>query len=153
MIRLEIPAREAIELHHAVFDLNGTLATDGTFVPGIPDRLRKLSEALSLHILTAGTHGNIAELEKMVGLAFHLVNSGEEKVHYVEQLDSRTVIAFGNGTNDTGMLGLAAIGVAILGAEGLSMSALREADLLVRSPIDAIDLVLRPKRLVATLRG
>ena len=153
MIRLEIPAREVIELHHAVFDLNGTLATDGNFIPGIPDRLRKLSEILTLHVLTAGTHGNIPELEKRVDLAFHLVNSGEEKIHYVEQLDPRTVIAFGNGTNDTGMLGLAAIGVAILGAEGLSMHALRGADLLVCSPIDAIDLVLRPKRLVATLRG
>ena len=153
MIRLEIPAYETIELHHAVFDLNGTLATDGKLIPGVPDRLRKLSKALTLHILTAGTHGNIAELEEMLGLDFHLVSSGEEKVQYVEHLNPRTVIAFGNGANDTGMLGLAALGVAILGAEGLSMSALRAADILVRSPIDAIDLVLRPKRLVATLRG
>lgn len=152
MIRLKIPAREVIELHHAVFDLNGTLAIDGKLIPGVPDRLRKLSETLTLHILTAGTHGNIAELEKLLGLAFQLVNSGEEKVQYVEQLDPRTVIAFGNGTNDAGMLRLAAIGVAILGAEGLSLRTLREADLLVRSPLDAVDLMLRPKRLVATLR-
>lgn len=152
MIRLEIPAYAVVELHHAVFDLNGTLATDGKLISGVADHLRRLADVLTLHILTAGTHGNIAELEATLGLTFHLVSSGEEKVRYVELLGPRTVIAFGNGTNDTGMLRLAALGVAILGAEGLSLPALREADILVRSPIDAIDLVLYPRRLVATLR-
>jgi soluble P-type ATPase len=153
MIQLQIPAREVIKLHHAVFDLNGTLATDGRLIPGVTHRLRKLARMLTLHILTAGTHGNIAELEEALGLAFHLVSSGEEKVRYIEQLDPCTVIAFGNGANDVGMLRLAALGIAILGTEGLSLDALRGADILVRSPTDALDLVLYPKRLVATLRG
>ena len=125
---------------------------DGVFVPGVPDRLLKLSEILQMHILTAGTHGNLAELEERAGLTFQLIAHGEEKRRYVEQLDPCTVIAFGNGTNDASMLRLAEIGVAILGAEGLSMEALRAADILVRSPLDAMDLVLRPKRLLATLR-
>lgn len=153
MIRVEIPARDAIELHHAVFDLNGTLATDGRLSAGVPRRLRTLAGMLKLHILTAGTHGHIAELEERLGLAFHLVSSGEEKVRYVEQLDPCTVIAFGNGANDAGMLRLAALGVAILGAEGLSLDALRGANIVVRSPTDALDLVLYPNRLLATLRG
>ena len=59
----------------------------------------------------------------------------------------------GNGANDAGMLRLAAIGVAVLAAEGVAISALHAADVLVSGPIDAIELVLKPKRLVATLRG
>lgn len=153
MIHLDIPGRGVIELHHAIFDLNGTLATDGTLIPGIQGRLQQLGEQLELHILTAGTHGNIAEFEQTLGRAFHLIQHGEEKRRYVEALDPRTVIAFGNGTNDTGMLRVAAIGVAILGTEGLSMSALRTADVLIASPLEAIDLVLSPKRLLATLRA
>lgn len=153
MIRLDIPARGVIELHHAVFDINGTLAIDGMAVPGIADRLKKLSEQLSLHALTAGTHGNMNELEQALHLTIKRIESGDEKRRYVEQLDPQHVIAFGNGVNDVGMLRLAAIGVAVLAEEGVAIGALQAAVILAQSPLDALDLALNPIRLVATLRG
>jgi soluble P-type ATPase len=119
----------------------------------VVDRLKALGEHLSLHALTAGTHGNIAELEQVLGFPLHLITSGEDKLHYVQQLGPAQVIAFGNGMNDVGMLRVAAIGVAVLAGEGAAMSALHAADVLALGPIDAIELVLHPKRLVATLRG
>jgi len=153
MIRIDIPLRGIVELQHAVFDVNGTLAVDGKPIPGVADRLKALGEHLSLHVLTAGTHGNIAELEHALGFPLHMITIGEEKVHYVEQLGPASVIAFGNGMNDVGMLRLAAIGVAVLAGEGVAIGALQAADVLALGPVDAIDLVLNPKRLVATLRG
>ena len=153
MIRIDIPLRGIVELQHAVFDVNGTLAVDGKLIPGLADRLKALGEHLSLHVLTAGTHGNIAELERALGFPLHMITIGEEKVHYVEQLGPASVIAFGNGMNDVGMLRLAAIGVAVLAGEGVAIGALQAADVLALGPVDAIDLVLNPKRLVATLRG
>ncbi len=96
MIRLDIPSRGIIELHHAVFDINGTLALDGSPFPGIPDGLLRLAEHLSLHALTAGTHGNLAELEQALAIPIQLIESGEEKTRYVEQLGPAQVIAFGN---------------------------------------------------------
>jgi soluble P-type ATPase len=153
MIRIDIPQRGIIELQHAVFDVNGTLAIDGMPFPGVVDRLQDLGAHLSLHALTAGTHGNIVELERTLGLPLHIINSAEEKAHYMQQLGPEHVIAIGNGMNDVGMLRLAAIGVAILGAEGMAVRLLQTADLVVCSPLDAIDLLLKPKRLVATLRG
>jgi soluble P-type ATPase len=153
MIRIDIPQRGIVELQHAVFDVNGTLAVDGWPIPGVVERLKALGEHLSLHALTAGTHGNLAELEQEMGLPLHIIVTGEEKKRYVEQLGPAQVIAFGNGMNDVGMLRLAAIGVAILAGEGLAIAAVQAADVLAFGPIDAIDLVLNPKRLVATLRG
>jgi len=153
MIRIDIPLRGIVELQHAVFDVNGTLAVDGKPIPGVADRLKALGEHLSLHVLTAGTHGNIAELERVLGFPLHMITIGEEKVHYVEQLGPASVIAFGNGMNDVGMLRLATIGVAVLAGEGVAIGALQSADVLALGPVDAIDLVLNPKRLVATLRG
>ena len=153
MIRIDIPLRGIVELQHAVFDVNGTLAVDGKPIPGVTDRLKALGEHLSLHVLTAGTHGNIAELERVLGFPLHMITIGEEKVHYVEQLGPASVIAFGNGMNDVGMLRLAAIAVAVLAGEGVAIGALQAADVLALGPVDAIDLVLNPKRLVATLRG
>lgn len=152
MILLEIPPREVIELQHAVFDINGTLAIDGTPIPGAVERLKSLADLLSLHALTAGTQGNLAELEQALGLPLHIISSGEEKTRYVQQLGPGNVVAFGNGMNDVGMLRLAAIGIAILAGEGLAVGALQAADVLALGPLDAMDLLLKPKRLVATLR-
>jgi len=153
MIRIDIPQRGIIELQHAVFDVNGTLAVDGIPIPGVVDHLHLLARQLSLHALTAGTHGNIAELERSFGFPLHMIVTGEEKVRFVEQLGPAGVIAFGNGRNDVAMLRVAAIGVAILAGEGVAIDALQAADVLALGPVDAIDLVLKPKRLIATLRG
>jgi soluble P-type ATPase len=152
MIQVDIPLRGTIELHHAVFDINGTLALDGEALPAAVDRLAKLTPLLSLHALTANTYGNAETLEHLLGFPVHLVTSGEDKRRYVEQLGPARVIAFGNGRNDLSMLRIAAIGVAILGTEGLAMDAFQAADIVVSNPIDALDLLLHPKRLVATLR-
>jgi soluble P-type ATPase len=153
MILIDIPQRGIIELHHAVFDVNGTLAVDGMPISGVIDRLQKLAEHLTLHALTAGTHGNVAELEGVIGFPLHLIATGEEKMRYVEQLGPAGVIAFGNGRNDVAMLHLAAIGVAILAGEGVAIETLQAADVLAHGPVEAIELVLNPKRLIATLRG
>jgi P-type E1-E2 ATPase len=153
MIHIDIPQRGLFELHHAVFDINGTLAVDGKPLPKVAAALKALAAYLSIHLLTAGTHGNLKELEETFGFPLHVISNGEEKTQYVQQLGADKVIAFGNGMNDAGMLSQAALGVAVLAAEGVAITTLKAADILVSGPVDAIELILNPKRLVATLRG
>jgi soluble P-type ATPase len=153
MIHIDIPQRGFLELHHAVFDINGTLAVDGKPLPNVAASLTSLAAFLSIHLLTAGTHGNLKELEETLGFPLQIINNGEEKAWYVQQLGADKVIAFGNGANDAEMLRKAAIGVAVLTTEGVAISALQASDVLVYGPIDAIELLLHPKRLMATLRG
>jgi soluble P-type ATPase len=50
------------------------------------------------------------------------------------------------------MLKSAKIGIAVCLNEGCSSDAITSADIMVKSPIDAFDLLLYPKRLKATLR-
>ncbi len=152
-IEIDIPQRGIIELQHAVFDVNGTLAVDGIAIEGIAAQLKTLSEQLSIHLLTAGTHGNIKELEQTLGFPLHHVVRGDEKMRYVQNLGPINVVAVGNGTNDASMLRLAAIGVVVMTSEGISTKALQGADIIVSSPTKAIELLLKPKRLTATLRG
>src|ERR1700730_3865350 len=152
MIRIDIPGRGRIELTDAVFDVNGTIAVDGVMIAGVAERLQRLQEHLSIHILTAGTHGNIAELERALGFPLQIISTGEDKARFVQQLGPEHVIAFGNGSNDAAMLRLAAISVAVFTSEGMSIQALHAADVLAQGPLDAIDLALHPKRLIATLR-
>jgi soluble P-type ATPase len=153
MLHIEIPSRGMIELRHAVFDLNGTLAVDGLLLTGVVDRLKVLADLLAIHILTAGTHGNLSELTQMLKYPFHTIGNGQDKARFVQELGPANVVAFGNGANDATMLELAAIGIAVMTAEGVAASALEAADLFAPDPLAAIDMLLQPKRLLATLRG
>jgi soluble P-type ATPase len=76
----------------------------------------------------------------------------EQKEALIRQLGASSVVAIGNGSNDAGMMQTAAVSIAVIGREGLSGEALVEADVVVTHILDAIDLLLMPKRLSATLR-
>lgn len=152
-IEINIPQRGIIELQHAVIDINGTLAVDGIAIEGIAEKLKLLSEQLSIHLLTAGTHGNLKELEQALGFPLHHAVLADEKMRYVQNLGPINVVAIGNGANDARMLRLAAIGIVVMTPEGISTKAWQGADIVVGNPANAIELLLKPKRLIATLRG
>jgi soluble P-type ATPase len=70
----------------------------------------------------------------------------------LDQLGREKCAVIGNGTNDVLVLEAAAIGFAVLGPEGASAAALRSADIVCASAADALDLLLEPRALSATLR-
>ena len=153
MIEIDIPGKGLLRLEHAVFDVNGTLALDGELLPGVAERLAALGERLTLHMLTADTHGRQVEIDAALGFSATIVSRGSvEKAAYVLSLGGERVAAIGNGANDTHMLQAAGLSIAILGPEGLAFDALKNADVVVASILDALDLLLKPDRLRATLR-
>lgn len=154
MIHLDIPGRGILELEDLVLDLNGTIALDGEVLAGVPERLAALSESLTVHLVTADTQGQAAMIAEQLGVKLVLVSPGDEaeqKRSLVERLGAERVVAVGNGANDAGMLQAAALGIAILGPEGLAGEAWQAAD-VVAGIHQALDLLLHPRRLVATLR-
>jgi soluble P-type ATPase len=70
----------------------------------------------------------------------------------LESLDPTRTVAIGNGNNDHLILKEAALGIAVLGEEGMSVLAMKDADIVVKDISNALDLFLKPKRLIATLR-
>lgn len=155
MINIIIPGWGNMEIENLILDLNGTLSTDGEIPPIVKEKLDHLSRDLNIYILTADTQGNA---EQMVSdLEVTLVKVPEEgsakgKLKFLESLDPSRTVAIGNGNNDRLMLKEAALGILVLGEEGVSVSTLKDSDLLVKSISDALDLFLKPKRLIATLR-
>ena len=153
MIEVEIPGRGQFRLAHAVFDVNGTLALDGELLPGVAERMAALQEKLTVHMLTADTHGRQAAIDAALGMQATIIKRGAvEKSAYVLQLGADQVTAIGNGANDALMMQTAVISIAVLGPEGLAVPALTAADLVAASITDALDLLLNPRRLVATMR-
>ena len=75
-----------------------------------------------------------------------------QKEQYIRKLGADKVAAVGNGNNDSKMLEASRLSICVSLKEGCSIEALGVSQIFVQSPIDAIDLFLNPKRLVATLR-
>lgn len=152
MIKLHIPGRGDYRLEHLALDVNGTLCLDGRLISGVAGRLQALREHLAVHILTADTFGKIAEIEKALDISALRIRTSADKAALVERVGSASVVAVGNGANDAAMLAAAALGLAVLGPEGVAREALEAADVVVPDVLVALDLLLNPKRLVATLR-
>lgn len=117
--------------------------------------LALLSERLSIHLVSADTHGHGSQTATSLGVNFIRVDPGAEshqKRRFVERLGRENVVAVGGGANDRQMLEAAALGIAVLGSEGMAVASLTAADVVVGSIQDALDILLKAQRLVATLR-
>ena len=156
MLEVNVPGWKSLRLEHIVFDFNGTLACDGVLLPGVEERLNRLADLLAIHVLTADTHGTVRaacrNVRGEVGITTESIGA-VEKERFVWSLSAPSVVAVGNGTNDHLMLAAAALGIVILGPEGTSARALATADIVVGSINDGLDLLLHPKRLIASLRA
>ena len=78
--------------------------------------------------------------------------SGEDKLRKLDELGRQRTGVIGNGANDLLVLEAAALGIAVIGPEGASSAAIRAADVVCVSIVDALDLLLEPRALTATLR-
>jgi len=153
--RIDIPGWGNIEIENIVIDLNGTVATDGRIPVDVKEKIRSLSKIAKIYILTADTQGTADQ--EIPGMNVELIkipgeSSKMRKFEFLKTLDLELTVAIGNGNNDQVILKEAAIGIAVLGDEGISVSAMKSADIVVRNIHDALELFLKPKRLLATLR-
>jgi P-type E1-E2 ATPase len=154
MIEIDIPGRATLKLEHLVLDVNGTIARDGRLTLGVAPRLRDLKHQITIHMLTADTHGKQASIDSMLEMkATIITGGGDEKADFVKKLGAQSVVAIGNGANDAAMCKAAELGIAVLGQEGLAVALLHEVDVLARDIVTALDLLLFPARLRATLRA
>ncbi|MBI5964308.1 MAG: HAD hydrolase family protein [Chloroflexi bacterium] len=152
---LTIPGCGVYELEHLVMDVNGTIAVDGQLIEGLSKKIGALRDRLTVHLLTADTHGKQSVIDQQLGLtAVRIAQGGEsfQKAGYVSMLGCEKVVAIGQGANDAEMLELARLGICVMSAEGTAKETLLAADLVVPNIIYALDLLERPLRIVASLR-
>ncbi len=155
MIELTIPGRGPLRIKHFVTDVNGTLAVDGIVIDGLAKRLSSLRDRLEIHMLTADTHGRQAAIDELLKLKATRVQPGNEaitKANFVRELGAETVVAIGQGANDSQMLKVAALGICVMSQEGVAVETLLSADLVVPDIFAALDLLDKPLRIIASLR-
>jgi soluble P-type ATPase len=151
-LSLEIPGWKSFALDHLVLDVNGTLTDRGELIEGVAERLSRVTAALDVHLLSADTFGTLDEVAARLGALGTRVASGDDKRRVLSDLGAEHCVAVGNGANDEAMFEAAALAVAVVGPEGAAGAALRAADVVCSSILDALDLLLDERVLAATLR-
>jgi len=147
-----VPGRPNLTLSYLMLDFTGTLARDGTLLPGVALRLRALNRRLTIVVATADTLGKAITSLDGLPVEIKLVKTGQEKLRLLEDIGPSRVMAIGNGRNDVPMVRRAAIGVAVVGPEGAASDLIGAADIVVRDIRDGLDLLANPLRLTATFR-
>jgi soluble P-type ATPase len=130
------------------------MATDGSISLEVKEKIGALSRLAKIYILTANPQGPADE--KMSGMKAELIkvsneDSKQRKFDFLRTLNLDMTVAIGNGSNDQLILKEAALGIAVLGDEGVSVSAIKSADIVVKNIQSALDLFLKPRRLITTL--
>ena len=155
MIQFNVPGVGEYELEHLVMDVNGTLAVDGQLMDGVAAKISALRKSLTIHLLTADTHGKQAVIDQQLDLtAVRIASGGEstQKAEYVRKLGSEKVAAIGQGANDSEMLAVARLGICVMSVEGVAKDTLLAADLIAPDTLSALELFEKPLRIVASLR-
>ncbi|WP_456483077.1 HAD family hydrolase [Methanopyrus kandleri] len=157
MIEVEIPGRGELRLEHLVLDYNGTIASGGKLLESVVEPLQELTEIVHVVVASADTYGTVEDELTGAGLDIEVYgvsagNEREDKAELIEELGPEVCAAVGNGANDELMLKRAALGICVIGPEGACSRTLLSADVVVREPREALELLLDPKALRATLR-
>ena len=155
MIEIDVPGFTRYRLQHIVLDVNGTIAKDGQLLEGVKEIFAELRPKLDIHLVTADTHGGQKIIDETLGLTavrIETQNQVKAKLDYIKKLGMDKVVAVGNGANDSAMLEHAALGIVILGPEGAAIETLLKARVAVPDIRAALEILLYPKRLMATLR-
>jgi soluble P-type ATPase len=155
MQTITIPNYADLQIEHVVLDYNGTLASGGILSEKTRRCLKELTGLYHVYVITADTFGTVKQELEVFDLEVIILSSSDhtsEKSQLIERLGAVQTAAMGNGNNDRLMLERAALSVALMGSEGCAVETMHAADILCGSIVDAMELLIYPKRLVATLR-
>lgn len=155
MLTIDVPGYKRFDLEHLVLDFNGTIACDGKIIDGVNERLNHLAESLNIHVLTADSFGS-AHTE-LIGYPCELYvleqkKQDQGKLEYIRRLGFNSTVCIGNGQNDQLMLKEADLGICVCMAEGAAIRSILSADILCPDILSALDLLIHPQRLIATMR-
>jgi soluble P-type ATPase len=158
-ITIDIPGFGKLQINAILSDYTGTLSFGGKLVTGVKDRLVRLAQLVDIHVVTADSFGTAEEeLEGLPLFCRKLEGPGEDvqKQRYAMELNPRCLASFGNGNNDRLHMKLVkeagGLTIAVDNGEGCAHEAIRHANVFVAGAVNALDLLLEPTRLRATLR-
>lgn len=152
-MKYSIPGQEPFEINTLILDLNGTLSIGGVIPEGVKERLDNVKDlGFSTVFFTGNTRNDADELAAQLGIDWKLAKNAKEKRDLALEMGADTCASIGNGLIDVELTKVAKLGIVTLQAEGVHTKTLLEADIVVPTINDALDLFIDPSRLTATMR-
>ena len=154
----DIPNYGKIQIKNVLFDVNGTILSNGIIPKRLVREIKKLKSYYNIFLISADTRGNLNHIAqvlnvKSIKISQSSKSEAEAKNNELIKLSPEETVAFGNGNNDHLMLKTAVLGIAILGEEGLASKTLQNSDIVFSNCIDAIQFLMDEKKIIATLRN
>jgi soluble P-type ATPase len=156
MLHIDIPHKKKMMIEHVLLDFNGTIAIDGILIPGVAQRLEELSSLVTIHVITADTNGTARSQLENIPCTIRIISENKQdeiKLGYAKDLGLSKVITIGNGLNDFLILKKAALSIGVIQAEGAAAKTMKAAKIICVDINHALDMLLRPHRVTATLRN
>lgn len=148
-----VPGVGELELNTIIFDLNGTLTVRGKLPQEVFEQIQKLRDIGFTCVLFSGDQrGNAQKLAQELGIDFVPTKDTKAKREAARKYDKEHIVAVGNARIDIGVFENAKVRIGTLQAEGIHPGILSHIDILVPSIINALDLLLDPDSLAATMR-
>lgn len=151
-ITISYPDGKTQTFESLFIDYNGTLAKEGCLLHGVKQKLRLLSPYVNIFVLTADTFGTVKKELGDLPIKIMTVSNGTEKAEFLKKHGRGNAIAIGNGNNDVAMFKESQLSIGIIGPEGFAPKLMEESTIIVHSIINALELLLVPKCITATLR-
>ncbi len=146
----------AFELKYLLLDYTGTMSENGKLIDGVKDKLLLLKGRFErIEILTSDTFNSVQEeLKGMDFLNIHIFKGKAKqlKLKRLNELGAEYCAAIGNGNNDILMLKNAALSIAVINKDGCYSGILGVSDIVSCSIIDALDILLDDKKIIALFR-
>ncbi len=155
MKTIAIPGYGSLELKNVVLDLNGTVTESGELVPGVLDYMEALkTKGFNIYVLSGDTRGNLRQaFERCPSVETVVTKTAREKRSFVESIGPQHTVCVGNGNIDVQMFKVAKLSICTIQAEGATIKAMLQADVVVNHIKDVFEIILDPNKLIATLRA
>jgi soluble P-type ATPase len=152
-MQYDVPGFGELKLSIIILDLNGTLSVGGEIVEGVDTRLKQLKEmGYKIVFFTGNTRNNADTLAQRLGIEWVFAADGEAKKEQALKLNPEECVSIGNGLIDLELMKVVKLRIVTLQAEGVHVQTLLQSDVVTPTINDALDLLIDPQRLIATLR-
>jgi soluble P-type ATPase len=149
----DIPGNEQLNLSTIILDLNGTLSVAGRIPQGVKERLEQLkANGFTILFFTGNTRNDADQIASDLGIEWRLARNAAEKKNLALELNPESCVSIGNGLIDLELMKIVKLRIVTLQAEGVHVQTLLNSDIVVPNIIDALDLFIDERRLIATLR-
>ncbi len=145
--------KKPLKLDTLILDLNGTITIDGKLIPWVKDKILALQKEWWTVLLCSGdTQWTAAKIAQWLWATLYICKNQNDKKNVLKKHKTKHCATIGNGHIDLKLMEKCSLSIAVIQAEWCYSKSMLSSDIVCTNIIDALDILLLPKRLIATLR-